>query len=101
MQNIVLSGHLIGDCEVKTDKKGCNYIRFKVACEDPDLSGKSQITIYRCYSCRLDYKNLKDNDLVFIDGQLVLTQKNDTITLDVLVQSIDRADDLKPSCTNS
>ena len=98
MQNIVLSGHLIEDCELKTDKKGHNYIRFRIGCEDPDMAGKNQLTVYRCYTYNLSYDNLKKRDVIFITGVLVVSKFKETITLDVKVQSINRADEKdKPS----
>lgn len=91
---------LVEDCQVKTDKKGHNYVRFKIGCEDPDMSGKNVTTIYRCYTYNLAYDDLKKGDLVFLTGALVLSKYKETITLDVKIQNINRGDKRDRPSTN-
>lgn len=88
MQTIIISGILYEDAQLKTDKKGFNYIRFRVSCEDADMSGKKTTTIYRCYTYNLEFSGLKKDDLVFLSGALILSLYNDKVTLDVKVQNI-------------
>lgn len=90
MQTITISGALIEDAQVKTDKKGYNYIRFKVGCEDLDMSGKKTTTVYRCYSYNLEFSDLKKEDIIFLTGSLTLSLYKENVTLDVKVQNISR-----------
>ncbi len=88
MQTVILSGVLTENCEKRTDKNGHEYVRFRLACEDPDLSGKKTTTIYRCYTYNLLFDNLRKDDLLFLSGSLVINKYRDSINLDVKVQNI-------------
>ena len=92
MQNIILSGLLLEDSEVKTDKNGHELIRFRLACYDYDYAGKRQITIFKCIVRDPNYKNLKVDDMVFITGKLFITKLRDNIDLIVNVFNINRGD---------
>lgn len=90
MEAITLSGILADDCEKKTDKKGHQYIRFKVSCEGTDIYGKPRITQYRCYLYNMQFDNLKKGELVFLTGSFNLNQFNGRINCDIYVQQIAR-----------
>ena len=90
MQTITIAGHLAEDCELKSDKKGHKYLRFRVCCEDSDMAGKMVTTVYRCYTYNLAFKDLKAGDLVFLTGSLVLGIYNNKVALDVKVQNISK-----------
>ena len=83
-----MSGILQEDCEQKTDKKGHNYIRFKVACHGIDPTGNTRLNTYKCYTYNTQFSNLKKGDLVFITGTLNIYLYKGVINLDVYVQHL-------------
>ena len=88
METITLSGKVTGICEYRKDKNGNNYIRFKVCCV-----GKDNITHYRCFCYDTSFKDLKNGDIVFLFGDLVMSIKEDgepAIICDVYVKNISR-----------
>lgn len=78
MQVITISGKLYGNCEVKTDKNGHNYIRFKVACKSDRATKENNFNIYRCYFYNTAYADLKDGDTVFLSGDLEASIETDS-----------------------
>ena len=77
MEVITLSGKLHGPCELRKDKNGNNYIRFRVYCTSKDSSGKERYTMYRCYCYDTTHKDLQDGDLVFLTGDLTIITRTD------------------------
>jgi len=90
MEEIVLSGILSEDAAKRTDKKGYEYIRFKVGCEGLDIYGEPRVTIYRCYSYDLQFANLKKGDLVFLIGSFNVNRIDGKYYCDVYVHQISR-----------
>lgn len=90
MQTITLSGRLTENAETKTDKRGYNYVRFKVGCVGVDLAGNKTTTIYRCYTYNLDFADLQENEMVFLYGTQILSMYKGSVLLDVKVQNITR-----------
>lgn len=96
MQIITLSGKVHGACEMRKDKNGNNYIRFKVYCTNKDAT-TARYTLYRCYCYDTSFSNLKDDDTVFLTGDLNLVIKNDEngktwINTDVYVRNMTKGD---------
>lgn len=85
---ITLNGVLSEDCEKKTDKKGREYIRFRVGCKDIDNSPNPSITVFRCFSYNTQFSNLKKGDYVFITGSLKTNTFNEKTNLDVYISNI-------------
>lgn len=96
MQIITLSGKVHGACEMRKDKNGNNYIRFKVYCTNKDTT-TARYTLYRCYCYDTSFSNLKDDDTVFLTGDLNLVIRNDEngktwINTDVYVRNMTKGD---------
>ena len=94
MQIITLSGKVHGACEMRKDKNGKDYICFKVYCTNKDTT-TTRYTLYRCYCYDTSFSNLKDDDTVFLTGDLNLIIRNDEngktkVNPDVYVKSIER-----------
>lgn len=94
MQIITLSGKVYGACEMRKDKNGNNYICFKIYCTNKDTT-TAKYTIYRCYCYDTSFSNLKNDDTVFLTGDLNLVIRNDEIgktivNPDVYVKNIER-----------
>lgn len=70
MQQITISGTLLSDAVVCTDKNGRQYVRFKVTCGDEDINGRTQFTHYHCTCYPTGFDKLKKGDQVFINGRL-------------------------------
>jgi len=68
MEEIALSGILVDDAEKRIDKKGHEYIRFKVGCEGTDMYGKPRVSLYRIFSYDLNLATLKKGQMVFVVG---------------------------------
>lgn len=90
MEAIMLSGVVSEDCEKKTDKKGHDYVRFKLGCEGIDIYGKPRVTQYRCYLYNMQYDNLKKGELVTLTGSFNCNQFNGKINFDIYVHQISR-----------
>lgn len=93
MEIITLSGKISGICELRKDKNGNNYIRFKVCCAGKDYSGNPKYTTYRCFCYDTTYSTLKNGDLVFLSGDLNTTIRTDEngkswLNSDVYVKNI-------------
>lgn len=93
MEVITISGKLIGDCEKRNDKRGNPYIRFKVKCEKKFPNGETCSNYYRCYCYNTEYADLKDGDIVFLNGDLELTTRRDSngnvwTNVDIFVRNI-------------
>ncbi len=96
MQIITLSGKIHGACEMRKDKNGNNYIRFKVYCTNKDTT-TARYTLYRCYCYDTSFSNLKDDDTVFLTGDLNLVIRNDEngktwVNTDVYVRNMTKGD---------
>lgn len=79
---------------MRKDKNGNNYIRFKVYCTNKDTT-TAKYTLYRCYCYDISFSNLKNDDTVFLTGDLNLVIKNTEsgktiVNPDVYVKSIER-----------
>lgn len=69
MQQITISGTLLEDAVVCTDKNQRSFTRFIVSCGEEDQNGRMQFTHYNC-TCYLPIcNNLKKGDLVLISGK--------------------------------
>ena len=93
MQIITLSGTVLGDSEVKIDKCGHKYVRFKVLCRY-SAQGKEKTALYRCYSFDTAHSNLKDGARVFVSGDVEMNVRLDDngkawINCDVYVRHLD------------
>ena len=89
MEAIIISGTLVDDCETKTDKKGHSFIRFIVACEGKDVTGKPRVNNYRCFCYNMQYEHLKKDDVVFLTGSFNVNEFDGKISFDVYVQQIE------------
>lgn len=70
MQQITISGTLSADAEKCRDKNGNPYVRFKVACGDNDINGRTIFTYYHCTCYISGFEDLKKGDQVFVTGKL-------------------------------
>lgn len=87
MEEIALSGILVDDAEKRIDKKGHEYIRFKVGCEGTDMYGKPRVSLYRCYTYDLKAGSLKKGELVFVTGTLHFEKYEERVVVDVYVHT--------------
>lgn len=69
MQQITISGTLLEDAVVCTDKNQHTYTRFKVTCGEYDVLNRLQYTIYYCTCYLPNLNNLKKGDQVFVTGK--------------------------------
>lgn len=81
---------------MRKDKNGNNYIRFKVYCTNKDTT-TARYTLYRCYCYDTSFSNLKDDDTVFLTGDLNLVIRNDEngktwVNTDVYVRNMTKGD---------
>ena len=95
MEIITLSGTLLADSEVCTDKNGNYFCRFKVTCKGTDYSGNTKFTVYRCINYHTGCEQMKKGDQIFVVGALnssIRVDSNGTPHLnnDVLVQQATR-----------
>lgn len=95
MEVITISGRLLEDCELCTDKRGNSFVRFKVTCKNKDYNGKTIYNVYRCICYYAGFEDLKRNEKVYIVGDLSLSIRKDQngeswINADVYVRHIDR-----------
>lgn len=93
MQVITLSGKVCGPCELRTNKNGINYIRFKVYCIKGGVDYK--YTIYRCYCNNTSFADLQSGDAVFLTGDMsVILTKDENgkewVNINVYVHTIER-----------
>ena len=77
MEIITLSGKIMSEPEIKTDKNGNNYIHFRVSCIKK-IGNEEKYTIYRCYSYNFaEFKGAKTGDSIFLSGDLDITRRED------------------------
>ena len=95
MQIISIIGCLAEDCQLRKDRRGVEYIRFKVICLDKNLSGKEVATIYRCFTYNLQFSNLREGEGVFVSGQYCAGEFNGNPTHDITIQNLSRYGDIK------
>lgn len=88
MEVITLSGTLPEPPETKTDKRGNNYVRFRVVCTGTDMRGQERTTIYRCYCYNLKWNTLKKGDSVFLTGSFNHFAAGGSVQFDVYVQQM-------------
>lgn len=88
MEVITMSGVLQEDSELKVDKKGRNYIRFKVVCHGVDPLGNERLNTYMCYTYNTQFSSLKKGDLVFVVGPLTISRYKESIRLEVYAEHI-------------
>ena len=94
MQQITISGTLLGNAAVFRDKNDRPFIRFTVTCGATDIHGRTIFNHYRC-TCYVvtGYEKMKNGDQVFVIGKflpsLYVNEKGKTeMNLDVLVTHI-------------
>lgn len=85
---ISVSGYLESDCEVRTDKNGHNYIRFRILCPTKDSMGKPTEIPFRCFSYNLNFSHLKKNDVVFVIGDFKFNKFKEKFNFDIYAQQI-------------
>ena len=85
---ITASGYLESDCEVKSDRNGNKYIRFKMICSSKDTAGQTVYIPFRCFSYNTRYTELKKGDVVFVMGEFKYSKFKDKINFDIFVQQI-------------
>lgn len=103
MQQIIISGTLLGDAGLFTDKAGKNYVRFVVTCGSTDVYGRTIYSHYRCTCYMSQYSKMKNGDQVFVTGRFSPSISTDEkgkpyMNLDVMVTQITggyRADERK------
>ena len=94
MQVITLSGKVCGPCELRTNKNGINYIRFKVYSINGGVENY-KYTIYRCYCNNTSFADLQSGDAVFLTGDMsVILTKDENgkewVNINVYVHTIER-----------
>lgn len=94
MQVITLSGKVCGPCELRTNKHGVNFIRFKVYCINGGVENY-KYTIYRCYCNNTAFSDLQNGDTVFLTGDMsVILTKDENgkewVNINVHVNTIER-----------
>ena len=100
MEIITISGRVSSDAEKLTDRKGSEYIRFRVGCWRKDEKGKDIITSYNCYSYFTGYSRLKRGDTVFLSGMFVQkintgTDGKEHVNNQVFVEHLSKAGHIK------
>lgn len=85
---ISASGYLESDCEVKTDKNGHNYIRFKIISTTKDATGKYVDIPFRCFTYNMKFAYLRQGDIVFVMGDFKYSKFKEKINFDIYVQQI-------------
>lgn len=78
MEMVILSGKIMSEPEMKTDKNGNHYIRFRVSCLKK-RGNEEKYTIYRCYSYNTaEFSDAKMGDSIFLAGDLDITRREDS-----------------------
>lgn len=90
MQQITIAGVIAEDSEKKTNEQGHEYVRFKVHCTDTDNKGKQRITVYRCYTYKTQFDNLKKGECIFLTGTLIVNTAPGKVALDIFAQQLAR-----------
>lgn len=96
----MISGTLLNDAGMFTDKAGKNYVRFTVTCGTSDVFGRTIYSHYRCICYFGGYDKMKKGDQVFLTGRftpsVILDDKGKPqMNLDVMVTQITRGYEAK------
>lgn len=100
MQEVMISGALMGDSEKMQDKNGDTLVKFKVSCTNNHA--KTKVTIYRCWTFDTNLAGMKDKAQVTVIGELNITlrkyiQGRQWINLDVYAKAVDITAPTKPA----
>lgn len=85
---ISASGYLESDCEIRTDKNGHQYLRFKMICTSTTPAGATVEIPFRCFTYNMKYSHLRQGALVFVMGEFKYSRHNDKINFDIYVNQI-------------
>lgn len=90
MEIITVTGVVSSECEKRKDKRGHEYIRFKIGCKGLDTYGRPRQTQYRCFCYNMQFDNLQKGEDLAVSGSLNINYYNDKINFDIYVQHIAR-----------
>jgi len=90
MLTLTAVGRVYDKVESDRDKKGAEFLRFKILCEEQENNGDKRIIIFRCSTYRLLFSSLKVGDMVCVSGKFMVRtgSGNGDYNLDIYVQNI-------------
>lgn len=93
MQEVMISGTLLGDSETMQDKNGNSFVKFKVSCTNNH--DRTKMTMYRCWTYDTSLADIKHGTQITVVGELNVTLRTDAkgrqwVNLDVYAKAADK-----------